>query len=531
MKLKRTKHNLSHENKLTCDMGQLIPALTEFAMPGDKWRMNIDCVMRVAPLLAPLMHNVKLYFHTFSVPYRLLLNEKEWESFITGGPDGNDASVLPTITFENGIEPGTLADYLGFATNDPATGVSEGYTLTNYTVSALPFRAYALIYNEWYRNQNVQEEVPISFEMGPDTITNTTLLNRNWRKDYFTSSLPSQQRSPEIYLPLGDSIPVVGNGMAVGFDNNSGLTFNDGTVSSGVLRGLGVAYGQSSGTQLTTASIGTTLEGYTGLGVTTDPEKSGLIADSSQAQGTTLSDFRWANAIQVFAERQMRGGARLVETLMSQFGVRSSDARLQRPEYLGGGASQLVVTPVLQTSSTDTVSPQGNMSGQAFSAQRSRQFTHFFEEHCIVMTLMSIMPDTDYMQGTPRKWLWKTRFDFPWPVFSHTSEQEVFNEEVCALATERDKDIFGFQERYAELRRLPNRVHGEFKTTLDYWTMARKFDRNNPPELNSEFVTSDPTKRINAVTTEHNCWCDIAFNIMALRPIPKRGTPSLRTSI
>lgn len=526
MRLKRNKFDLSHEAKATCDMGQLVPVLSEVALPGDKWRMNVDCVMRVAPLLAPLMHNVKLYFHTFSVPFRLLMNEAEWESFITGGPDGNDATVYPTITFPNGINEGELGDYLGFATNKKATGTEEGYTLTNYTVSALPFRAYALIINEWYRNQNLQDKLPLSLEAGNDTTTNTTLQYRNWRKDYFTSALPSQQRGSEVYLPMGD-MSVVGNGMTLGLtDGDNGFSpVHAQSIGLSAWNGL---YGQDVGSTSSNVNAPALSEG---LGVTTDPTKSGLIADGSTAQGTSLNDFRWANAVQSFMELQMRGGARYVETLMSQFGVRSSDARLQRPEYLGGGASQLVVTPVLQTSSSDTVSPQGNMAGQAFSAQRSRQFTHFFEEHCIVMTLMSIMPDTNYQQGTPRKWLWRTRYDFPWPMFSHTSEQEVFNEELIAMATDRDKEIFGYQPRYEEMRRLPSRVHGEFKSSLNYWTMARIFDYDNPPELNSEFVTSDPTKRINAVTSEHNCWCNIYFNIKALRPLPKQGTPSLKTGV
>lgn len=535
MRLKRNKFDLSHEAKATCDMGQLVPVLSEVALPGDKWRMNVDCVMRVAPLLAPLMHNVKLYFHTFSVPFRLLMNESEWESFITGGPDGNDATVYPTITFPNGINEGELGDYLGFATNKKATGTEEGYTLTNYTVSALPFRAYALIINEWYRNQSLQDKLPLSLEAGNDIVTNTALQYRNWRKDYFTSALPSQQRGSEVYLPMGD-MSVVGNGNVLGLqtlDAQGNIARRGlGTyISSEVVR-TGANTNIDSGTAIEDAVATNSWTGAgKGLGVDTRAEYSGLIADGSTSQGTSLNDFRWANAVQSFMELQMRGGARYVETLMSQFGVRSSDARLQRPEYLGGGASQLVVTPVLQTSSSDTVSPQGNMAGQAFSAQRSRQFTHFFEEHCIVMTLMSIMPDTNYQQGTPRKWLWRTRYDFPWPMFSHTSEQEVFNEELIAMSTERDKEVFGFQPRYEEMRRLPSRVHGEFKSSLNYWTMARIFDYNNPPELNSEFVTSDPTKRINAVTSEHNCWCNIFFNIKALRPLPKQGTPSLKTGV
>ena len=513
MKLKRNKFNLSHENKLTCDMGQLVPVMCKLALPGDKWRVGVDCVMRVAPLLAPLMHNVKLYFHTFSVPLRLLMNEKDWESFITGGPDGDDAGVLPYINFADGVEVGSLADYLGFPTNLPGKGTDPTWKMPSVNYSALPFRAYALIYNEWYRNQNLQDPILVSLEMGADTTTNTELLNRNWRKDYFTASLPSQMRGPQVYLPLGSYAAVVYSNSSVPSVDLK-LAGVSSPLVNGAVQGQPIYYD----TPTSTPKVVEHSKNYR------------FLTNLQSARGASVSDFRMANAVQSFMESQMRGGARYVETLMSQFGVRSSDARLQRPEYLGGGVSQLVVTPVLQTSS-DTVSPQGNMAGQAFSAQRSRQFTHFFEEHSIIMTLMSIMPDTSYMQGTPREWLYKTRYDFPWPMFSHTSEQEVKNAEIMTLGTSADDGVFGYQSRYEEMRRIPSSVHGEFRSTLDYWHMGRIFAPSNPPKLNADFVRSDPTKRINAVTSEHNCWCDIAFNISALRPLPKQGVPSLKVGV
>lgn len=543
VKLKRSKFNLSHENKLTCNMGQLVPVMTELALPGDKWKCRINAVMRVAPLLAPLMHNVKLYFHTFSVPLRLLMNEKEWESFITGGVDNNDTSVLPTITFADGINVGELGDYLGFPTNTPATGTSPAVTLSGLTVSALPFRAYALIYNEWFRNQNLQEELPLSLEMGSDITTNTTLQHRNWKKDYFNGNLPFQQRGPNIILPLGESAPVVGNGNALlltnGTYNGYIIGANDAGESTNTANA--VEWGGSGSTIIPTTptTIGTTLDrvivpssqNHKALGYTDQRHLSGLEADlSANSAGANFSDFLSANAIYQFALKQARGGARYVETLMSQFGVRSSDARLQRPEFIGGGVSQLVVTPVLQTSSSDTVSPQGNMAGQAFSAQRSRQFSHFFEEHCVVMTLMSIMPDTSYQQGIRRQWMYRTRYDFPFPVFSHMPEQATYLGELYATGDNTaNYSTFGFNPRYQECRRIPSSVHGEFRTTLNYWHMGRIFD--NAPALNSTFITSNPTKRINAVTTEDNCWCDVGFEITALRPLPKQGHPNLKTSI
>ena len=524
MKLKRNKFNWSHENKLTCDMGQLVPVMCKMVMPGSKIRMTIDNVMRVSPLLAPLMHQVNCYFHAFSVPLRLLMDEKKWESFITGGVDGNDTSILPKITFADGIEVGSLGDYLGFPTNTPAYGDTPERKISGLTVSALPFRAYTLVYNEWYRNQSIQDELPLSLEMGPDTSTNTTLQYRNWMKDYFTRSLPTQQRGPAVYLPLGDTIPVVGSGTPLAVTNNigSGTVTNlyTGGNSSVDGRNWVLANGLSNASDIFIPKE----EQYTEA-----MPNSGMVADASQAKGATISDFRWANAVQSFMEKQMRGGARYVETLMSQFGVRSSDARLQRPEYIGGGMSQLVVTPVLQTSSTDTVSPQGNMAGQAFTAQRTRIINHFFEEHSILLVLMSVMPKTSYQQGIAREWLYETRYDFPWPLFSHTSEQGTYNGELYWQQNDQDMETFGFVPRYDEQRRIPDSVAGEFKTTLNYWHMGRIFD--SLPALNSDFITSSPTKRVNSVTSEHNCWCDVGFNISALLPLPKSGTPSLKASV
>lgn len=530
VKLKRSKFNLSHENKLTCNMGQLVPVMTELALPGDKWKCRINAVMRVAPLLAPLMHNVKLYFHTFSVPLRLLMNEKEWESFITGGVNNDDTSVLPTITFPNGINVGELGDYLGFPTNTPATGGNNAVTLSGLTVSALPFRAYALIYNEWFRNQNLQDELPISFEMGADTKTNTTLQYRNWKKDYFNGNLPFQQRGPNIILPLGDSAPVkMDNTVSSKFNTHLAWRNEDGSFLSGVKHNASgmstVITSNLGGTEANAFDVGS--NAHQNFRITTLNAMADLSANSA---GANFSDFLAANAIYQFAVRQARGGARYVETLMSQFGVRSSDARLQRPEFIGGGVSQLVVTPVLQTSSSDTVSPQGNMAGQAFSAQRSKQFSHFFEEHCVVMTLMSIMPDTSYQQGIRRQWMYRTRYDFPFPVFSHMPEQATYLGELYATGDNNaNYSTFGFNPRYQECRRIPSSVHGEFRTTLNYWHMGRIF--NTAPALNSTFITSNPTKRINAVTTEDNCWCDIGFEISALRPLPKSGHPNLKTHI
>lgn len=551
--VKRSKHNLSHENKLTCDMGYLIPVMCKLALPGDKWKVKINLSMRVAPLLAPMMHNVKVYFHTFSVPLRLLVGNDNWENFITGGVNGDDTSVLPRISFSEGINVGDLGDYLGFPTNEPQVTDSGGNIIKqgrtfSQNVSALPFRAYALIYNDWYRNQNTDNDgLPIGDNMGVDTTTNTTLQRRNWRKDYFTQGLPWQIRGPQVVIPtLGTSAPVYGEtektiNLSTYYNNQyfskAGMLATELNRDGNVDTNLGISTESATNNKYPLnktdfVSIGSqSNKGGWNIISKSSTHPTTVYADlSANDASTAFSDFMWANAVYNWSARQARGGARYVETLMSQFGVRSRDSRLQRPEFIGGSVSQLVVTPVLQTSSTDTVSPQGNMAGQAFTAQSSKQFSHFFDEHCVVMTLMSIMPATSYQQGTPREWMYRTRYDFPWPAFSHTAEQATYKGEIYTTGNDTvDYQTFNFNPRYEECRRCPDEVHGEFRTTLDYWHMGRIFDE--APVFNNSFVQSNPTKRINAVTSEDNCWCDIGFQISAYRPIPKNGNPSLKVSV
>lgn len=514
---KRNSFNLSHEHKLTCDMGYLVPCLCMEGLPGDVIRLQSDFVLRLAPMLAPLMHNVNAYMHYFSVPTRLLLDN--WESFITGGKNNDDNTVLPTINSgETGFEVGSLADYLGFPVNVP-----------NLSVSAFPFRAYDLIYNTWYRDENLIDELDISTAEGVDTTTSTTLQRRAWRKGYFTNALPWPQRGESVYLPLGVEAPVVGNGMTLGM--------TDGTNNLGVTRtrinevtNAGLAY-DVYGDPLGSASANIGLNGAVSLGVTTDPEKSGLATDLSTATAVTVDALRSAVQLQLFANLVGRAGYRYVEYLKAFFGVTSSDARLQRPEYLGGFKAPIMISEVLQTSSTDATSPQGNMAGHGVSAQRSKIFTKTMEEHCIILGILSIMPKDGYQQGVNRSWLRKTRYDYYVPVLAHLGQQAVLNKELYAQGANVVNDdgevvdelTFGYQDRYDEYRQMEDQVHGEFRTTLDFWTMNRKFD--NLPALNQEFIECNPTKRPFAVTSEHCCIIDMYHRIKAIRPIPKFGDP------
>lgn len=509
----RNLFDLSHEVKLTCNMGNLVPIMCEEVLPGDIFRVSSDIVVRMAPMLAPIMHNINIYTHFFFVPNRIIFDD--WESFITGGEDGQDATVAPTITTPavSGFGTSTLADYLGVP-----TGVA------GLAVSALPFRAYAQIYNDYYRDENLQQEVALSKAAGVDVTTNTNLLKRAWQRDFFTSALPFQQRGPEVTLPLGSTAPVVGNGMAVGFTDGTNLA---GTTVNGYGAHELSVYRGDYGKEVGTTSVGApSLVNNKVCGVTTDPTKSGLVADLSRAIAPDVNDLRYAFQVQRFLEKSARGGARYIESILANFGVKSSDARLQRAEYLGGGKSPMVISDVLQTSADDNQpTPLATMAGHGFSAQRSHQFKKFFEEHGWVIGIMSIMPRTTYQQGLAKKWTRNSRYAYYWPVFAHLGEQAIHNREIYAQGTNDDDGVFGYQPRYQEYRKHYSEVHGDFRSSLDFWHLGRVF--NSLPALNSDFIECNPSQRIFAVTdanTDH-LWIDIFHHVKAVRPIPKRGTP------
>lgn len=504
--MKRSVFDLSHEHKLTCDMGKLIPIFCEDVLPGDTWKVRTDVVVRLEALLAPIMHRVDVYTHFFFVPNRLIFDK--WEDFITGGEDGNDATSAPVIKAPSstGFAIGSLADYFGIPTGVP-----------DLEVSALPFRAYNLIYNEWYRDENVISEVAVSKGAGTDSTTSTSLLSRAWEHDYFTSCLPWTQRGSEVSLPLGVSAPVVdsaGNQLAVNVGvvspNTADLTVH-----------LGSNYSQVSGNS--------SQVGMVGSGSHLVNRK--LVADLTNATASTINNLRQAFNVQRFMEISARGGARYIESILSHFKVKSSDYRLQRPIYLGGGRSPIVISEVLQTSSSTSTSALGDMAGHGFSAQRTHEFKRFFEEHGWIIGIMSIMPRTSYQQGLNRMWSRDTRYDYYWPVFAHLGEQGVLNKEIYAQnpsvvdsqGVSVNEKVFGYQARYQEYRTRESQVHGQMRSTLNFWHMGRIF--SSLPQLNANFINSDPTKRIDAVTTDDNCIVDVYHNVKAIRPLPRKGNP------
>lgn len=494
--MKRSKHSLSHYKLLSCDMGQLIPiGLTE-VLPGDTIQHATSALVRMSPMLAPVMHPVHARIHHWFVPNRLLWDK--WEDFITGGPDGNDASVFPTISMPSG--PGaavsSLSDYLGIPTGVPSL-----------EVSALPFRAYALIWNEFYRDQDLQTPIPVSTASGVDVTTNTTTRNVAWEKDYFTSARPWEQKGPSITVPIGDKALVMGIGAR---DNLTVNTINAVRDAKGALSASWTGFDSS------TANI--VLQSKTsGLISATNPPN--VYADLTTATGVNINQLREAFALQRFEEARARYGSRYTEYLR-YLGVRSSDARLQRPEYLGGGKQTIQFSEVLQTA--EGSDPVGDMKGHGIGAMRSNRYRRFFEEHGLILSMISIRPKTIYMQGLKRHWNRRIKEDFWQRELQHIGQQEVLNKEVYA-AHATPNGTFGYQDRYDEYRRSESSVSGEFRTSLlDFWHLARSFA--TAPALNASFVECLPTERIFAVNSQNTVYVMCNHNMQARRLVSAVGS-------
>lgn len=499
--MKRSKFALSHHKLLSCDLGELVPiGLTE-ALPGDTIQHNTTCMVRLSPLLSPVYHPVHIAISHWFVPHRIIWDE--WEDFITGGPDGLDASVFPTITFGGGTGAavGSLADYMGVTPS-----------VNNLEVSALPFRAYALIWNEFFRDQDLQTPLVIDETSGPDTTTSVALQNAAWEKDYFTTARPWEQKGPAITIPLGTNAPVTG----IGINTANAGSGPAGTSAWEANKAAATAYttGSWPGQGVNTVVVKSKLASAA-VGANNTPQ---IFADLTGVSAITVNALREALALQRFEEARARYGSRYVEYLR-YLGVRSSDARLQRPEFLGGGRYPVQFSEVLQTA--EGTDPVGELRGHGIGVARSNRYRRFFEEHGYVITLAHVRPKTIYAQGLARTLNRRTKEDFFQTELQHIGQQEVLNKEVYA-AHSAPNGVFGYQDRYDEYRRTESSIAGEFRTTLDFWHFARQF--SSDPALNAAFVKCVPTEDPFAVPSTDVLYIMAKHSMQARRIVAGTGT-------
>lgn len=508
--MKRSKHSLSHYVQLSCSMGELVPISCYEVLPGDSIQQASNLVMRVLPLLAPVMHPVRIQIHNWFVPSRLVWPEGEeggWESFITGGADGFDDSVYPTISTpaSTGFSVGSLADYLGVPPGVPSR-----------PVSALPFRAYNRIFNDWYRDQDLQTPLVVSTGSGVDTTTSTTLVNGCWEKDYFTSARPWEQKGPTVSIPLTGNAPILGIGVP---QSDSSFPVSNAAVRETTTGATTFPFARSVNPSVSSGEL--YIEGVAAAG----GSNPSIFANLTGITAVTMNDLRLSLGLQRYEEARARYGSRYPEYLL-YLGVRPGDARLQRPEYIGGGKSIIQFSEIMQTAPTtdgDDTEGVGNLKGHGIGFGKSRRFRRFFDEHGYVITLLVVRPKTMYIDGLNKMWNRRTKEDHWQKELEHVGQQEVLNKEVYFAGASPD-GVFGYQDRYDDYRRIESRVAGEFRTTLDFWHMARKF--SSAPALNASFVSSNPTNRIYSVTDDavDKLWITANHSIQARRLVSQTGT-------
>lgn len=516
---KRSKFSLSHYVLKTCKMGYVLPVGLVEVLPGDSFRHATSVFMRLAPMLAPVMHPVTVRIHHWFIPTRLLWDD--FEDFITGGPTNTDVSEFPTIAAPSGgFVVGSLADHLGLPPG-----------IDGIEVSALPFRAYNLVYNEWYRDQDLETEKALSLESGPDTTTATDLLRCDWERDYFTTARPWPQKGPDVSVPV--------NLTAAGEPTITGTVTGNGSPTF-TATGVG-------GTVTSSLKTLTTGGTYVGTGGDVGMDKVGDLGDRTgfnvplswanpalkvnldfqsgnpELGSVNINSLREAFALQRFAEHRAMYGSRYVEYLR-YLGIKASDARLQRPEYLGGGKQTIQFSEVLQTA--EGTDPVGTLRGHGIAAMRSNRYRRFFEEHGFVLSIMLVRPKAIYMQGIPRSWLRRVREDFFQTELQHIGQQEVYTKELYGAAPDGengDLKVFGYQNRYDEYRGHESYVCGEFRDILDYWHLARSFA--NEPTLNADFISATPSERIFAAQQNDQLYCMINHSLQARRLMSKFGNP------